>query len=260
MSPNPRRALVTGGSRGIGRAITLALAADGCEVITTARTEGTLAETASLGAVAGHTIGALVCDVADLDAAAQLVERAAGRWNGQGPTIVVNCAGVVLSAKITEISRADFDRSMRVNVQAPLTLVQRAIPAMRAEGWGRIVNIGSMYSRIAPKYSGSYSISKHALLGLTRVMSSELSRYGITANAVLPGWTNTDMLHDEARAVARIRGIGEDEAIKLFLRNQPMQRVIEPEEVAALVTYLCSDAAAAINGQGISIDGGELQF
>jgi NAD(P)-dependent dehydrogenase (short-subunit alcohol dehydrogenase family) len=260
MAPNPRRALVTGGSRGIGREIALALAADGCEVITTARARSALAETASLAAAAGYAIGTLVCDVDDLDAAAQLVEAAAGTWGGQGPTIVVNCAGVVLSAKVTEISQADFEHSMRVNVQAPLTLAQCAIPAMRAAGWGRIVNIGSMYSRIAPKYSGSYAISKHALLGLTRVMSSELSRYGITANAVLPGWTNTDMLRDEARVVAGIRGIGEEEAIQLFLRNQPMQRVIEPAEVAALVTYLCSDAAAAISGQGISIDGGELQF
>jgi len=260
MAPTQRCALVTGGSRGIGRAIAMALAADGCEVIAAARTQSALAETAGLSAALGHPIGTLVCDVDDLDAAGQLVRRATSVWGGQGPTIVVNCAGVVLSAKVTEISPEDFGRSMRVNVQAPLTLVQCAIPAMRAAEWGRIVNIGSMYSRIAPKYSGSYSISKHALLGLTRVMSSELSRYGITANAVLPGWTNTDMLHDEARVVARVRGIGEQDAIKLFLRNQPMGRVIEPEEVAALVTYLCSDAAAAVSGQGIAIDGGELQF
>jgi NAD(P)-dependent dehydrogenase (short-subunit alcohol dehydrogenase family) len=259
MAPMPRRALVTGGSRGIGREIVLALAADGCEVIAVGRSADALTETAASGAAQGRDVGTLECDVDDLDAAEQLVGRASACWGGGGPTVVVNCAGVVLSGKITAISRADFERSMRVNVQAPLALAQGAIPAMRAAGWGRIVNIGSMYSRIAPRYSGSYAISKHALLGLTRVMSAELSRYGITANAVLPGWTNTAMLHDEARVVGQLRGIDEEAAIGLFLRNQPMGRVIEPTEVAALVAYLCSDAAAAISGQGLGIDGGELQ-
>jgi NAD(P)-dependent dehydrogenase (short-subunit alcohol dehydrogenase family) len=259
MAPKPRRALVTGGSRGIGREITLALAADGCDVVAVGRSADALAETAALGAAAGQDVGSLECDVDDLDAAGELVARASELWGGNGPTVVVNCAGVVLSGKVTAISRADFERSMRVNVQAPLVLVQGAIPAMRAAGWGRIVNIGSMYSRIAPKYSGSYAISKHALLGLTRVMSAELSRDGITANAVLPGWTNTAMLHDEARVVGELRGIGADAAIGLFLRNQPMGRVIEPAEVAAFVTFLCSDAAGAISGQGLGIDGGELQ-
>jgi NAD(P)-dependent dehydrogenase (short-subunit alcohol dehydrogenase family) len=259
MAPSTRRALVTGGSRGIGREIALALAVDGCAVVTTARTESGLAETARLGAAAGHTIGTLACDVGDLDAVEQLVGRASDLWGGEGPTVVVNCAGVVRPGKISAISREDFGESMRVNVQAALVVVQQALPAMRAAGWGRIVNIGSMYSRIGPKYAGSYAISKHAVLGLTRVMSSELSRYGITANAVLPGWTNTAMLHDEARVVAGLRGIEEAAAIRLFLRNQPMERVIEPREVAGLVTFLCGDAAAAISGQSLGIDGGELQ-
>ena len=259
MAPSVRRALVTGGSRGIGREIALSLAAAGCAVVAAARTHSGLAETAGLAAAAGHAIGTLPCDVGDLDAVEQLVPRAAALWGGDGPTVVVNCAGVVRPGKISAITRADFDLSMRVNVQASLVLVQAAEPTMRSAGWGRIVNIGSLYSRIGPKYAGSYAISKHAVLGLTRVMSSELSRYGITVNAVLPGWTNTDMLHDEARVVAGLRGIDQAAAIRLFLRNQPMQRVIEPAEVAGLVAFLCSDAAAAITGQSLAIDGGELQ-
>jgi NAD(P)-dependent dehydrogenase (short-subunit alcohol dehydrogenase family) len=257
MASRTRHALVTGASRGFGQSIALALAADGCHVVGAARTEEGLAHTRELAAQQGHTVHTVACDVGDLDAAETLVARAE-QASGQTPTIVVNCAGVVLPGKIGTITRTDFERSMRVNVQSALVISQAAVPGMRAAGWGRIVNIGSMYSRIAPKYSGSYSISKHATLGMTRLFASELSRYGITSNAVLPGWTDTDMLRDEARVVAGLQGTDTQAAIKVFLRNQPMGRVIEPTEVAALVRFLCSEDGAAISGQGLSVDGGEL--
>jgi NAD(P)-dependent dehydrogenase (short-subunit alcohol dehydrogenase family) len=258
MTPSTRHALVTGASRGIGQAIALALAEDGCHVVGTARTADGLAQTRAMAGEQGRTVHTVECDVDDPDATETLVERAT-EIGGGAPTVVVNCAGVALPGRIGQITRDDFGRSMRVNVQSALMISQAAVPAMRAAGWGRIVNIGSMYSRIGPKYAGSYAISKHAMLGLTRIFSSELSRYGITTNAVLPGWTDTEMLRDEARVVATKRGTDDEAAIKLFLRNQPLGRVIEPAEVAALVRFLCSDAAGAITGQGLNIDGGEIQ-
>ena len=102
-------------------------------------------------------------------------------------------------------------------------------------------------------------MSKHALLGLTRVLAVELVRYGITANCVVPGWTDTEMVRDEARNVAAARGFAEEEAICRFLRNQPLGRMVAPAEVASLVTFLTGDAAAAITAQAFNIDGGSLQ-
>ncbi|MDQ7909071.1 SDR family NAD(P)-dependent oxidoreductase [Phytohabitans sp. ZYX-F-186] len=250
MSTGPgRRALVTGASRGIGRAVAVALAAAGHTVAGSART---VAATA-----AGGVIG-VPCDMDDLSAVAALPARAAEALGGP-VEILVHCAGITRPARVTDIALDDWDAVMRVNVTSALLLAQGCVPAMVGAGSGRVVTIGSLYSRMGGRFAGAYAASKHALLGLTRVLALELATKGVTANVVVPGWTDTEMVRAEARSVARANGYGEDEALRRFLRGQPLGRMVTPAEVAALVTFLCSDQAASITGQAINIDGGSLQ-
>jgi NAD(P)-dependent dehydrogenase (short-subunit alcohol dehydrogenase family) len=130
---------------------------------------------------------------------------------------------------------------------------------MAAAGWGRIVTIGSLYSRFGVSHTAAYTSSKHALLGLTRVMSAEWVKSGVTANLLAPGFVDTEMVRDEAAAAAEARGTSSEEIVKKFLRIQPLGRMVSVEEVGALITFLCSDSGAPITGQAINIDGGAYQ-
>jgi NAD(P)-dependent dehydrogenase (short-subunit alcohol dehydrogenase family) len=258
MSGAAHRALVTGGSRGIGRGIAGALAAAGVDVVAASRTVADLQETVAYAAGAPGKVVPLAADVNDLDACRALPGRAAEALGGP-VDVLVHCAGIARSGPVLEIDVADWDDSMRVNATALLVLAQAAAPAMVEQGWGRIVAIGSLYSRVGARWAGPYVASKHALLGLMRVLAVELVGDGITANTIIPGWTDTEMVRDEAQAVADARGITPDEAIKKFLRMQPLGRMVTIEEVGALAAFLCGEAAAPITGQAYNIDGGALQ-
>jgi len=155
----------------------------------------------------------------------------------------------------------DWELSMRVNVTAPFLLCQAVLPAMAEDGWGRVISIGSLYSRYGVPLAAAYTASKHAILGLTRVISQEFARKGITANTLAPGFVDTEMVRDEAIRVGTKHGLTPEETLRRFLRNagQAIGRPIEAEEVAGLVTYLASEAAAAITGQVINVDGGAHQ-
>jgi NAD(P)-dependent dehydrogenase (short-subunit alcohol dehydrogenase family) len=253
-----RRALVTGASRGIGRAVALALSSAGHSVAACARTTTGLEETVRLADPAAAAIAPIALDAGNLAECAELPALVADALGGP-VDILVHSAGISRPSRVTELSLDDWDESMRVNATSALVLAQACAPAMQAAGWGRIVTIGSLYSRMGAPFSGAYAVSKHALLGLTRVLAVELIRDGITANCVIPGWTDTEMVRTEARNVAAARGISEDEAIRRFLRNQPLGRMVTPDEVGGLVAYLCSDAAGSVTGQAINIDGGSLQ-
>jgi NAD(P)-dependent dehydrogenase (short-subunit alcohol dehydrogenase family) len=258
-APSARPALVTGASRGIGRAAALALSAAGHPVAACSRGESELERTAELAReVGGALIAAVPFDAGDLEACAELRARAAGAL-GADPLIFVHCAGISRPRRFERISLEVWEQTMRVNVTSALVLAQACIPVMRERGWGRIVTIGSLTSRVGMAFTGSYATSKHALLGLTRVMSAELARDGVTANCILPGWVDTEMLREESARVAEARGVARDDVVTQFMRNQPMQRLITPGEIGALVGYLCSDAAAPITGQAINVDGGEVQ-
>jgi NAD(P)-dependent dehydrogenase (short-subunit alcohol dehydrogenase family) len=253
-----RRALVTGASRGIGLAIAQALAADGHKVAATARTEEALSAAAGPHGEAGGEIVAVRADMASPEDCAALADRAAEALGGP-IEILVYCAGISRTGRVEDLALADWNESMQVNVTGALQVSAGAIPAMRAAKWGRIVNILSLYSRFGVPSSAPYTVSKHALLGLTRVQSAELIRDGITVNGVVPGWVDTEMVQAEAESVAAAKDLPVEDVRKRFLRGQPLGRMIKPAEVAALVTFLCGDPAAAITGQALGIDGGSYQ-
>jgi NAD(P)-dependent dehydrogenase (short-subunit alcohol dehydrogenase family) len=249
-----RRALVTGASRGIGRGLAIALAEAGHSVAVAARDEAGLRETA---AAAGEG-PVLVSDLSDVEICAALPARAAAALGGPAE-IVVHVAGVARNAPIGELSLEDWDESMRVNVTSLFVMAGELLPSMKEAGWGRIISIGSLYSRFGVSHTAAYTTSKHAVLGLTRVLSAEGVKHGVTANCILPGWVDTEMVRGEAAKVSEARGTPVDEVVRKFLRNQPLGRMVSTAEVGALASFLCSDAAAPITGQAVNIDGGSYQ-
>ncbi|MCK9248304.1 MAG: SDR family oxidoreductase [Solirubrobacteraceae bacterium] len=254
-----RRALVTGASRGIGRGVALALAQAGHDVAVVARDEDGLRATAdAITARTDRPATVLAADLAVRAESLALPERA-GEALGGLPDVFVHCSGIARNDAVGTLSPEDWDRSMEINVTSAFTVASGLTEHMKAQGWGRIVTICSLYSRYAVARTAAYAASKHALHGLTRVLGAELARHGGTANAIMPGWVDTEMVRGEAEAAAKARDSTPEEMVRKFIRNQPIGRMVETEEVGALVAFLCSDAAAAINAQGINIDGGSVQ-
>jgi NAD(P)-dependent dehydrogenase (short-subunit alcohol dehydrogenase family) len=248
-----RRVLITGGGRGIGRAVAGRLAAEGHRVAVTARSAG------ELEAVAQQIAGvALPADLADSRAATELPARAREALGGP-VEVFVHAAGIASIAPLQRLDPADWERSFAVNVHAAFHIARGLVGEMKQDRWGRIVTIASLRARVGVPTTAAYTASKHALLGLTRVIASELAPRGVTANAVVPGWVDTKMVRDEIDNFAAELGVPLEEAQKILLREQRIGRFLTPEEVAAMVAYLCSEEASGVTGQALHIDGGSHQ-
>jgi NAD(P)-dependent dehydrogenase (short-subunit alcohol dehydrogenase family) len=245
-------ALVTGGGRGIGRAIALALAGAGAAVAITGRDIARLEATRAEIARAGRPALALACDVADSGAVGAAFAQAR---SALGPIdILVNNAGITASAKLTDTDDATWERIMRVNASGPFFCCRAAVPGMIERGGGRIINIASYAALSGIAYSAAYSASKHALLGLTRSLALELARYGITANAICPGWVETDMVQNAVDTIVAKTGRSEDAARASILALAGQPRMLAPEDVAAAALRLAGPDGAQTTGQAISIE------
>lgn len=254
-----RRALITGGGRGIGSAIACRLAQDGHAIAVTARSAGELqAVTARARELGAPQTAALTADLTDGDAAAGLPAQAAAALGGP-VEIFVHAAGIASIAALDELAAADWERAFAVNVHAAFRIVQGLVGPMGEAKWGRIVSIASLRARVGVPTTAAYTASKHALLGFTRVVAAELARQGATANAIIPGWVDTKMVRDEIAAFAQRLDIPETQAQRRLLREQQIGRLLQPTEVAGLAGYLCSEEAAGVTGQAIHIDGGSYQ-
>jgi meso-butanediol dehydrogenase / (S,S)-butanediol dehydrogenase / diacetyl reductase len=245
-------ALVTGGGRGIGRAIALALAEAGAAVAVAGRNVANLEQVAAEVAARGGRAIALSCDVADGQEVGEAIAQARAAL---GPIqILVNNAGITASVKFTDTDDATWERIMRVNATGPFWCCRAVVPDMIDRKWGRIVNIASIAALAGLPYSAGYSASKHALLGLTRSLALELGRHNITANALCPGWVETDMLRDAIASIVATTGRTSEEARANVLALSHQRRVTTPEEVAAAAMRLVGPEGASINGQAITID------
>jgi NAD(P)-dependent dehydrogenase (short-subunit alcohol dehydrogenase family) len=248
-TPRPRIAVVTGASRGIGRAITRDLAGSGHRVIGLGRDQEAL--DALLNDIQGD-VRVMRCDVGDETDVSDVFTRI-----GQ-VDILVNNAGVSGSNPVHRISVSEWEEMIRVNATGPFLCTRAAVGGMRARGWGRIVTVASVAGLAGAPYIGAYAASKHAAIGLMRVVAAEVRATGVTANAVCPSYVRTPMTDRTVAGLAGRTGGTAVEGEAMLVDMMALGRLVEPEEVAAAVAYLCSPAAAAVNGQSIVIDGGGL--
>jgi NAD(P)-dependent dehydrogenase (short-subunit alcohol dehydrogenase family) len=246
---------VTGGGRGIGRAIALAFAAPGATGAIAARTPAQLDETARAIEQRGATALALPLDVTDEQAVARAFE-AIDRACGSTLDVLVNNAGVGGGLPIHQTDTGSWRRILETNVWGTFLVSRHAVPLMR-EG-GRIINMSSVLGRFGVPGYTAYCASKHAVIGFTRALALELVTRGVTVNAVCPGWVETDMSAQGMRAGAAMMGVTVEEFKRQAIGAVPINRMIQPEEVANLVKFLASPGAAAITGQTYNICGGQV--
>jgi len=245
-----RHALVTGGSSGIGRAIALALAADGAAVTICGR-RGDALRAVAAEADALHPVVADVTDEASVENLYREAEAARGPFD-----IVVANAGIASSAPAWKTSLADWTRTLDVNLTGAFLTVRPALKGMAERKRGRIVFIASVAGLRGSAYVAPYVASKHGVVGLMRALAAELLMTGVTVNAVCPGYVETEMLEQSIRRVMEKTGRTREEARRSFAEINPNHRLIGPDEVAAAVMWLVGDAAASVTGQPIAIAGG----
>jgi 3-oxoacyl-[acyl-carrier protein] reductase len=228
-----KSALITGVTRGIGRAIAERLIADGAEVSGT----GTRPNVSVPEGCLFHVV-----DFSDVDATARFSEFV----GGGGYDILVNNAGINRVSPFADIDQDEFLKIQKINVTAPFLLCRAAIPFMKKNGWGRIINISSVWGKIAKEYRGSYAASKFALDGMTTALAAEVAEFGILANCVAPGFIDTDLTR---------KTLGE-KGISNLVERVPARRLGKPEEIAEFVAWLASPENSYISGQNLAIDGG----
>jgi 3-hydroxybutyrate dehydrogenase len=250
-----KTALVTGASRGIGRAIALELARSGANVIVTARSTSELEHLELELQKLGVKALAVPCDVLEDASLTTLGARAS---DFGGVDILVNNAGITQGIKFTETSLELWQKIQRINVDAAMRLMQLTLEPMAQKKWGRVINIASIAAKHGLRYSAAYNASKHALLGLTRSVALDYAKTGVTVNAVCPGWVSTEMVEQTVQNIMQKTGRSREEAVASLVKDVPMARMVTPEEVSSLVVFLASNQAAAITGQGLNIDGGTV--
>jgi 3-hydroxybutyrate dehydrogenase len=238
-----RSALVTGAASGIGRACAGRLARAGASV-TVLDVDGDAAKEVAEG-IGGE---ALQADLSDYEVLDNLEVDA---------DIIVNNAGLQHVAPIEEFPPERFSLILRIMLEAPFRILQKALPGMYEKGWGRVINISSVHGLRASPYKSAYVSAKHGLEGLSKTLALEGGPRGVTSNCVDPAYVKTPLVEKQIADQARIHGISEDEVIEKIMLTEPViKRLIEPEEVAELTLFLCSKEASFINGASIVMDGG----
>jgi NAD(P)-dependent dehydrogenase (short-subunit alcohol dehydrogenase family) len=248
-----RVALVTGGCSGIGLEISRRLLDQQVRVVAAARRANDGQYRAEVESqLPSAVITALdVCDTASVARCVEVARQTFGNID-----IVVNSAGVSTYQPVAEHSEADWLQVIDTNLSGPFRVINACLPAMKAQGWGRIVNIASTAARTAVADSAAYSASKAGLLGLTRAVAVEGAPFGVSCVAVSPTWVETPMMHQSAATAAAQRGCDAADILEEIRTANPQQRLVQATEVAALVAFLCGEEAQAITMEDIQVNAG----
>ncbi|MBV9258646.1 MAG: SDR family oxidoreductase [Ktedonobacteraceae bacterium] len=251
-----KRAVVTGAGRGIGRSIALALAEAGADVAITARSASELEKLQSEIEAHGRKSVYTTCDVTDPEQiqhmAALFIEKLGGI------DILVNNAGNAGSHKFLNHPDELWHRMLAINLTSVYYVTKAFVPFLIEQQAGRIITVASIASRVGDRYISAYTASKHGVLGLTRALAAELVLHNITVNAICPGYVDTPMTDDSVNNIVARTGISAEKARAALEKTSPQQRLIQPEEVAAIAVFLAQDSSKGITGQGINIDGGGI--
>jgi len=256
MQLSGKRALVTGSTGGIGLAIARALASEGADVALNGfgSPEEIRRIESELSGLRGNRAKHFAADLATSAAVTDLVHDVEGAWGGI--EILVNNAGIQHVSPIESFPAERWDAVLAVNLSAAFHTVRAALPGMRARRWGRIINIASVHGLVGSVHKAAYVAAKHGLIGLTKVIALETAREPITCNAICPGWVDTPLVRSQidARALASGQpGVVETDA--MISEKMPSGTFVTPEQLAALVVFLCGDAASQIRGAALPVDG-----
>jgi NAD(P)-dependent dehydrogenase (short-subunit alcohol dehydrogenase family) len=247
-----QHAIITGGGRGIGRAIATALSAEGAAVTVMGRTEAPLADAVEQG----HARHYFVADATDQRALHDGLQKAAAKL---GPIdILVANAGNADSAPFAGTNADMFRRMFELNTMSVVHAAHEVLGGMVVRGFGRIVAVVSTAGLKGYGYVSAYCASKHATIGLVRSLAVETAKTGVTVNAVCPGYSDTDMVRSSVARIVKATGRSEESVLSAMLKDMPLGRLIETDEVAAAVVFLCSPAASAITGATLTVAGGEV--
>ncbi len=239
-------ALVTGAASGIGRAVSVRLAADGATVLLLDRDEAGVRRAAA--DVGGQPLVADLSDPSSLDGL---------DLSSRGIDILVNNAGLQHVAPVEDFDPERFALIHQVMLHAPFLLARALLPGMYAAGWGRLVHVSSVHGHRASPYKAAYVSAKHALEGLSKVIALEAADKGVTSNTVCPGYVRTPLVEGQVADQAKSHGIDEEEVLdQVLLARTPVKRLVEPDEVAAMVAFLCGPGTSSINGSSQLMDGG----
>ncbi len=252
-----RACIVTGASRGIGRATATILASEGASLLLVGRREDALASVAAACAEAGARAEIVVLDVTDPDAGERLAQACISRLGRLDA--LVNNAGTSAARQLEELTDAEWQEQWELHVMAPMRLMRAAVPIMADRGWGRIVNVSSSSGKRPGQRNVAYSVSKAATLSLSRAFADRYASRGVLINAVTPGpvatelWIGPGGLADQA---ARAQGVTREQVLRSTAAGVPVGRYGGEQEIAAVIAFLCSEAASFVTGAAWSVDGG----
>jgi 3-hydroxybutyrate dehydrogenase len=252
-----KTALITGSTSGIGLGYARALSAHGAQVMINGFGDQTQIDgyVAELAAANG---GGALHSGADMTKPQEIRDMVADCTKQLGaPDILINNAGIQHVAPVDEFPEEKWDAVLAIILSSAFHATKAALPGMKANGWGRVINTGSMHSLVASPYKSAYNAAKHGLVGLTKTVALEVATQGITVNNICPGYVWTPLVENQIPDTMKTRGLTRDQVINdVLLANQPQKKFVQVEQLAALAVFLCRDEASAITGTNLSVDGG----